>query len=483
MEHHMLQQWFADTGDLQVEHVEHKSGRISICFLTSMADRKMVYEALIPRIRRLAQQKITLTDLERELGLASHYRARDQAEVVRRLLTGGVCIHLQGGSYSLIFPTDGAVRRKPTEPGIESNVLGPQVAFAESLETNLSLIRQYVPTAQLLHERLQVGKTIPTNVSLLYMKGIADEENVHTMRQRIRDLTVDEILDATLLAQYVSDNEKSLFPLLQLSQRPDRAVAGLIQGQVVVLVEGSPFAVIGPTSFVQFFQSPDDFYFNWNIATFVRLMRVVAIILSLLLTPAYVASLTYHYELIPADLLISLAQSRSRVAFPPLWEALLLEGIIELLREAGARLPTKVGQTIGIVGGIVIGQAAVQAGFTSNILIIIVALGALASFIAPSYMLGATIRVVRFPMILLAGMWGGVGIAIGFSFLISHLLRQKSLGRPYLSPAYPLRLADLKDSVVRLPLSLFSLRPVFLRSEDKQRFDGREAVQEKDIDE
>src|SRR5690606_35482473 len=173
---------------------------------------------------------------------------------------------------------------------------------------------------------------------------------------------------------------------------------------------------------------------RWPIASFVRLLRFSAVVLSVFLTPLYVAALTYHYEVIPQTLLVPLSESRALVPFPPIFEALIIELIIELLREAGVRLPTKVGQTIGIVGGIVIGTAAVQAGITSNILIIIVALGALSSFTTPSYMMGNVILIIRFPLILLAGLWGFYGIMLGFCFILIHLLRQSSLGSPYTAP-------------------------------------------------
>jgi len=478
-----VKKWFATTADLVVEHIDEPNGRVRLYFLQSMADRKLVYEEVIPKLRMLNLRTVTIEQVEAGIGFSASHRLNRQEDVIAALLGGGIYIHVQGEAFGIAIPSDGTSSRSISSPEIEANVLGPQLAFVESLDINIGIIRKYLPTAQLMHERVDVGRTMPTEVAILYLDGIADEENVNTLRQRISGLTVDGVTDSSILGQYIADNETSVFPLLQSTQRPDRVVASLRQGQIAVVVQGSPFVLLGPTNLLQFFQSPDDFYFRWGLATFIRLIRLVSMVLSLLLAPAYVASLTFHYELIPADLLMSLAQSRSRVPFPPLFEALLMEGIIELLREAGARLPTKVGQTIGIVGGIVIGQATVQAGFTSNILIIIVALGALASFIAPSYMLGSAVRVIRFPMILLAGTLGGIGIAIGFSFLLSHLFRQTSLGRPYLSPVYPLRISDLKDSFIRVPLSLISMRPYFLRTNRVKQFDPAVGIEHKDIDE
>ncbi len=474
--------WFAHTGDLQTVHVDDIDGRIKLYYLSSMVDQKAVFEKLLPKLKKLDLANVSIIHLEQELAIPADHRIYKPDTVIEKLLQGNIYIHIDQESYGLTIPAEAKVQRNLSAPNNETIVVGPQFGFVEELETNLAVIRKYLPSKSLFHEKKMVGESIPNEVALLYMDGIAAEENINTFRQRIESLEVDSVLDSTILAQYISDSGYTVFPLFHITERPDRVVSGLMQGQICVLVQGSPFAILGPTSLIQFLHSPDDFYFRWSVGTFVRLLRVTAIILSLLLTPAYVASLTYHYELIPADLLISLAQSRARVPFPPLMEALLLEGVIELLREAGARLPTKVGQTIGIVGGIVIGQAIVQAGFVSNILIIIVALGALSSFIAPSFMLGATVRVIRFPMILLAGMWGGFGIAIGFSFLISHLLRQTSLGRPYLSPLYPLRFQDMKDSVVRMPLNFFSRLPYFYSRDPKRRFDPNKASEINDID-
>ncbi len=483
MDQELVKKWFATTADLVVEHIDEPNGRVRLYYLGTMADEKLVYGELIPKLRRHDLCTIKIEQLESGIGSSASRRLSRQQDVIDELLKGGIYIHVRGEPYGILIPSDGTSGRAITSPEIEANVLGPQLAFVESLEVNTSIIRKYLRTPRLMHERKTVGDTMPTEVAIMYLDGIADEENVNTLRQRINDLAVDGVLDSNMLAQYLADNEISVFPQLQSTQRPDRVVSSLRQGHIAVIVQGSPFVLLGPTTLIQFFQSPDDFYFRWGLATFVRMMRMLAMVLSLLLAPAYVASLTFHYELIPADLLLSLAQSRSRVPFPPLFEALLMEGIIELLREAGARLPTKVGQTIGIVGGIVIGQATVQAGFTSNILIIIVALGALSSFIAPSYVLGYAIRVIRFPMILLAGTLGGIGIAVAFSFLLSHLFKQTSLGRPYLHPVYPLRISDLKDSFIRMPLALISKRPYLLRPNQENRFPLQQGMKKQDIDE
>lgn len=482
MDREDTRKWFTHTADLVIEHVDRPDGRVQIYFLSSMADSKIVYNELMPKLRLLCLDEAGIEHVEKQLGTAGGNRIFRETDAISRLLSGDIYIHVEGADYGVTVPSEDTVGRSVQSAEIETVVLGPQLAFVEEIQVNLCILRKYLPSSLLFHERLLVGELIPTEVSILYLDGIADPENVNTIRQRLQDIRAESDMDAGILAQYLADNEMSIFPTLQLTERPDRAVQGLRHGQIVVIAQGSPFVILGPTTFLRFFQSPDDYYLRWNLASFNRVMRIIAMFISLLLTPIYVATLTFHYEMIPADLLLSLAQSRSRVPFPPLWEAIFMELIIELLREAGARLPTKVGQTIGIVGGIVIGQATVQAGFTSNILIIIVALGALSSFIAPSYMISSTIRVIRFPMILLSGLLGAVGIVAGFSFLASHLLRQKSLGRPYMYPVFPVRFSDWKNSLIRAPLSLLPRRLMFFTPKQKMRFDPERGRQKEDID-
>jgi spore germination protein KA len=234
---------------------------------------------------------------------------------------------------------------------------------------------------------------------------------------------------------------------------------------------------------VKFFAALEDYFINWQLASVLRVIRLFSVSFSILVTPVYVAVLNYHYELIPRDLMATLVSSRSLIPLPPFLEAVILELTIELLREAGARLPTKVGQTIGIVGGIVIGTASVEAGLTSNVLLIIVALAALASFTTPVYKMGNSIRLIRFPFLLLAELWGLVGIALAFAFLMGHLLRLTSFGRPFMEPIYPPRLEDLKDAFIRLPFKMQPKRPIELQSPDTIMFSGKKAQEMNDIDE
>ena len=365
----------------------------------------------------------------------------------------------------------------------ESLVLGPKIAFTESLITNFNIVRWRIRSTDLVMEEITIGKSLPREVRLVYMKSVANDTDVNTMRQRLLDLDIDEIEDSSVLQQYVEDNSLSLFPQFDSTELPDRFTYAVSKGKIGVLVENSPTGFIAPSSLFSFLESTEDLYMRWGAGSFLRFIRFIGLFFSIFITPAYVLAATYQFGIIPTQLLISIGQSRANVPFSPLFEALLLEFLIELLREAGARLPTKVGQTMGIVGGIVIGQAAVDAGLTSNILIIFVAMSALASFTSPSYLLGSTIRVTRFPLIILAGTLGLIGIVFGLSLLAVHLIRLTSLGRPYLTPLYPFQWKDWDKVFFRLPVNVTNKNAKSYQPKELIRFSGREADKKRDIDE
>jgi hypothetical protein len=303
------------------------------------------------------------------------------------------------------------------------------------------------------------------------------------MRQRLEDIDIDMIEDIHMLKQYMLDSSTSVFPQYVASELVDRSVYAIKEGKIVVLTEDSPLALIAPSTFFSFFETTEDRYFHWSFSSFILALRFVAAFFTLSLTPLYVSATTYHYELIPGQLLITLGESRAAVPFPPIIEVLIIEIVIELLREAGARLPTKVGQTIGIVGGVVVGTAAVQAGITSNILIIIVTFSALASFSTPNYVMGNTLRFVRFPLIIFAGFLGIIGVMFGLCLLVIHLVKLESLGRPYLTPLYPFRFADWNKVFFRLPEQRQGTRFASFQPKDKQTFNKEDAVKQYDIDE
>ncbi|MBY0013549.1 spore germination protein [Paenibacillus typhae] len=401
--------------------------------------------------------RIQLSEVDRMLRQTQFVQINDPKQAVVGILSGKVAVFHGGIIY--LLDVSGPEARSVQSSETETVIAGPHDAFVESASTNLSLIRRRLKSPHLKIRRYDVGEISKTTVYVLYVERIVNMQLVEDLEQRIQTIETDELNDGGKLTQFIEDNPASVFPQFLTTERPDVAVSKLAAGRVIVIVENSPTVISAPSSFFEFFSSPDDYYQRWALGTALRLMRFLALLITVTFTAMYVSVTTFHYEMIPEALLITLAESRNRVPFPPVYEALLMEIMIELLREAGARLPSKIGQTIGIVGGIVIGQAAVQAGLTSNVLIIAVASSAIASFVIPSYMMSASLRLIRFVIIILAGIWGNMGLVIGISLIVIHLSGLTSLGTSYVTPIAPMKLRDWKDVFIRAPFSMLRTRP------------------------
>ncbi|SEN96422.1 GerA spore germination protein [Mesobacillus persicus] len=464
-------------------YFNQKSGKkFTFTYIPTLIEEKVLDNNALPNL--LEDDFYQISDVKKLLPIADVEVSTNKDDIPIKLLQGYVLVTLEGDrSGFAFFSAQKAVVRSVSAPEIEFSVIGPKEAFVESIGQNMNLIRKRLPIEELIAEEFTVGKLSKTKVNVIYIDGITNEQIVNTVKQRINDIEKDEIADSSYFTQIISDNGHSPFPQLLDTERPDRVASSLAEGKVAILVDGSPHALLGPTTLPEFFNSFEDYYINWILASFIRLIRLFAVIFSIMITPIYVAIVTHHYELIPKDLLVTLVTSRRVVPFPPILEALFLEVAIELLREAGSRLPTKVGQTIGIVGGIVLGTASVEAGLTSNVLLIFVALSALASFTTPVYQMSNTIRILRFPFLFMAELWGLLGITIAFCFIITHLLRLTSLGQPFMEPVFPLRVNDFKDALIRLPFQNQAKRPIFLRTKDSTRFSSQKAHKKKDIDE
>lgn len=405
---------------------------------------KNLYENFLSDIRNITPDEFQLLLNQSEIQIL-----QEICHIEDAILTGSVILFFQNQPYAL--PIEDGESRSIAPSETESVILGPHDAFVESIEVNLSLIRRRVMTPKLKALKVHVGSQAKKIVYLLYMEDLVSESDVEELKKRVLSIKNEAIVDTNMLVQYIDEHPNSPFPQYYTTERPDVIDYKLFDGKIVGLLDNSPFAFCTPVSFFDFLESMDDFGQRWIVSTFIRGLRYVAIMVTLLFTAFYVSVTTFHYEMIPQALLPTLLESRSKVPFPPVIEALFLEFLLELLREAGARLPTKVGQTIGIVGGIVIGQAAVEAGITSNILIIVVAASAIASFVVPSYLMSASIRIVRFGFIIIAGFWGNVGIIFGMGLLIIHLSGLTNLNSPYLLPISPMYSRFFKYTLLRGP--------------------------------
>lgn len=451
---------FAECADLTTR--TYPEIKVDLVFFEHLVDDSKINNDVFIPLAEANQENIT-----RILSQSQYKPAKDSSDLIKGILSGNVALFHESDTY--IVDVYGPAARAIEQSQTETVITGPHDAFTEQANSNLSLIRERLKSSHLKVIKLEVGEVAKSNAYILYIKDIANMDYVNELASRIKAMEIDTVYDTNMLIQCIDDNPSSIFPQFISTERPDTAVSKLSDGKVLCFLDGSPSIVSVPASFFEFFTSSDDYYQRWAIGSATRLLRLVAFIITITFTAVYVSITTFHYEMIPEHLLLSLTESRNRVPFPPLYEALLMETTIELLREAGARLPTKIGQTIGIVGGIVIGQSAVQAGFTSNILVIAVASSAIASFVVPNYVMSASIRLVRFGLIILAGLLGNFGLAAGIAAVVIHLSGLTSLGSSYLSPVAPFHSSDWKDVFIRAPFSLFTRRPSQSKSPNKIR--------------
>ena len=381
-------------------------------------------------------------------------------EAMLYVMSGEVILIVDGFATLTIISARGWSARGISDPQTESVIRGAKEGFTETLRTNTALLRRKCKDPNMVIRTLRMGRRSKTDVAYVYIKGITNPQLLEELEERLSKVDIDQIASAGHLEQLIQDNSLTPIPQMQATERPDKAISNLMEGRVVILVDNSPFVLIIPTTFGQFFQSPEDYNERWLVSSFIRSLRWIASFLAVFTPAVYIAVVTYHPGLIPTRLALSIAASRAGVPFPSFVEAILMEMTIELLRESGARLPKAIGQTIGIVGGLIIGDAAVSAGLTSPIMVIVVALTAIASFVIPTYSAAIGLRTMRFPLMIMAAFLGLYGVMLGFIIINIHLVSLKSFGMSFMAPQSPLILGGIKDFIVRAPAKTMKRRPV-----------------------
>ncbi|WP_432703257.1 spore germination protein [Lysinibacillus sphaericus] len=437
--------------------------------VTDAGDATIIYfSSLIEKMTLQSMVFIPLANHVNQIFQVSDAVELDDVDLIlQKLDAGQTLLFFHKTAQLRVIDTYSAPTRSITNTETESTVIGPQDAFTESLETNISLVKRRIQNPMLKNETRTVGTETNIKISILYIDNIVNKENLDTLRERINQIQFPFFTDISELKQLIEDNPLSPFPQHYMSVRPDSVSQYLIDGRIVIFMDNSQAAIVCPTSFFEMFVSVEDYYNRWTTASLLRMLRFFGFFLTIMITPMYISALTFHPEVLPYELLLNLQESRSKVPFPPLIEVLFIELIIEVLREAGSRMPAKVGQTIGIVGGIVIGTAAVEAGLLSNILIVLVATSALLSFLPPIFLLSNTSRFIRYIFILSAGLFGLYGLMLAFAWLFAHLLRLNSLGTPYMSPVVPRNASDLFDSIIRFPTKYLKAKKGISRAQKK----------------
>ncbi len=442
----------------------------ALLFIEGLAKKTEISENILENamlLSRMAQPPVAgegedLLDLlqKRYLSFAQTSRVTRFEDAVIALLQGDSILLVDGAPAALRFDTKGWEHRAVGEPETEAVIRGPRDGFIEVMRVNVAHIRRRLRTPDLAVKQMRIGRRTQTDVSVLYLVDVVDNYVVEEIQRRLTGIEIDSVLESGYVSMLISDDVLSPFPLVERTERPDKVAASILEGRVAIVVDNSPFVLIVPTSFWTFFQASEDYYENAYLSSFLRLLRFAALAFTTFGTATYVALTTFHQEVIPFALLLRVVGTHEGIPFPTLPTAIILELVIEVLREAGIRLPSPVGQAVSIVGAIIIGEAAVSAGFAPPGMVIVVAFATIASFTIPGYNMSIPLRLLRFVMLLAAGTLGVFGLGAAAMMMLIHVVGLKSFGYPYLSLYDVGTLHEMKDKIITTPVQFRSkLRP------------------------
>jgi len=455
---------------------EGEKVRAALLFFDGLIDKKTVNESIIRPLmydlhlfspQQLRRQKSLDFFKEKMVSVGEVKKIVSVDDLLNNCLYGDTIFLIDGFAEALTINTKGWQSRGVTEPKTEAVVRGPREGFTETLNINTSLLRRKIRHPDFVIEKMQLGEKTRTDVCLAYLKGVVSPGLVEEVKSRLQGIKTDAILESGYIEQFIEDAPLSPFATVANSEKPDVVAAKLLEGRVAILVDGTPMVLTVPMLFVESFQTAEDYYSRPYYVSFVRFLRFFSFFVTILAPGIYVALTTFHQELIPTSLLLTIAAARERPPFPVVVEILIMGLFFEIIREAGVRLPRPIGSAISIVGALVIGEAAVSAGLIGAPVVIVIALTAITSFVVISQADVALLS--RTLLILVAGFLGGFGIVIFLLGLLIHLITLRSFGTPYLAPFTPLNLSGLKDTVIRAPLWAMGTRPEAISSVNRQR--------------
>ncbi|MEH7118964.1 spore germination protein [Neobacillus vireti] len=486
----LLKNIFRKTDDIlyrEFEFLNQKTYKVFICYLDGIVNDDYINLNILKPLmepnfstQHFDQSSLPTIIRNRILHTTDIQELKKIDQVIDSVLTGKTVLFIDGFDSALAMSTQGFETRNVTEPDTESSVRGSREGFNEVLKVNTALIRRKINNPSLRFEKLKLGKQTRTNIRIGYIEGIANEKVVDEVRTRLQHINVDSILESGYLEQFIEDSPFSIFPTVGNSEKPDKVASKLLEGRVAILCDGTPFVLTVPFLFVEGLQVGEDYYSRPYLSSLIRLLRLLALFIAIAVTPFYIALTTYHQEMVPSLLLATMAAGEERVPFPIFIETLLMEITFQLLREAGVRMPRPVGSAISIVGALVIGEGAVQAGLVSSAMVISIAITGIAGFVVPAF--NDAIILSKILLLILAGSFGLYGILMGFMVILGHLCSLRSLGTPYLTPQAPIIWSEWKDSIIRLPLWLFKSRPQSITWEESKRsgFGNKPSIPDKD---
>lgn len=474
------EEYFIDCDDVivrefQVVDASGKKHKLAVVWIDGLVDKNLIQEHVIKALMIFARNRAIfhtaenfLEQVKESLITVADLKESDNfGEAVLAVLSGDTVLFIDKAEKNLIISSRGWEKRGIQEPSTEAVIHGPKDGFTETFRVNVAQVRRRIKDPNLKVKTIRLGRHTRTDVAILFIQGIANPKIVEEFLKRLDKVDVEGILDAGYLEQYIEDSWVSPFPLFRRTERPDVATAALLEGCVVLITDNTPYALIAPVTFWSLFHSAEDYYERWQIAALIRHLRFIAIFTATSAPAFYVAFVSYHPGLLPTDLALSIGATREGVPFSATIEALIMMIALELLREAGVRLPGPIGQTIGIVGGLIIGEAAVRAGIVSPIMVIIIAVNAISSFAIPSYSVAIGFRLLTFIFLILSSIAGLYGITIGYIWLTLYLSTLKSFGANYLDPFVNLDPEKMEDLIVRFPLRYMTKRPDFTHPLDE----------------
>lgn len=425
------------------------------------------------------QKKTSLTEyLESTLTISGLKSSQDWTEICDAIVSGNSVLFIDGHSAAFILSNTGWESRAISEPTSEVEIRGPKDSFVEDIMTNMALVRRRIRDYGLRFEPMRIGERSKTDIAIVYIENLVDDALLAEVRSRLQKIKIDSVLAASYIQEFIEDSRYSIFAKIARTERPDRVTAALFEGRVAIMVDTSPFVMILPITFWSTLQAPTDYYENYFMGTFWRCIRLLSMFLAVSSSSVYVLLNSFHQEMLPTALALKIAADRQGVPFPAALEAFLMEIILEVMNEAGLRLPKALGQTVSIVGTLVIGQAAVQAGLIGPALVIAVATGAIASYAIPSFTMSNTIRLLRFPVLLCSSLFGIFGYLGAIIVITLYLMSLRSFGTPYYAPISPFRGKEQKDTLFRAPRPDMPERPGSNRPKDNTRL-SKDSVSQK----
>lgn len=435
-----------------------------VVYINGLVDKQALNEFII---KPMMSELISPYDIKTSVYISEIKEISNIKEAVQSIIDGHVIIFLEGLEIGFVLNLCSYEKRAITESGVEQVIRGPRESFVEDIYVNKTLIRRKIRNSNLVFEDFIFGEQTNTQVSIVYMNGIVNEEILAELKARLKKIKTDSILDVGYIEQYIEDSPNALVRTAYHTEKPDVLAGKILEGRIGIMCDGSPDVLTVPKVFIEDLMSPEDYYLKPKFATFLRFVRFISFFISVFLVGSYIAVTNFHQEMIPTQLLISLAGQREGVPFPSLLEALMLVIAFEIIKEAGLRIPNNAGQTVTLVGGLVIGQAAVEAGLVSAIIVIIVSAAGIAEFVNPAFRV--LIVIYRIMMIILGGFFGLFGIFAGLAIMTFHLISLKSFCVPYLYPIAPFDKEGMKDFLRRAPIKKMNYRPKYIADKDSRK--------------